>query len=103
MCRTFLSTSARPSEGKSFCAINCAVAFAQQGLATLLIDADLRWPSIKKIFYESFDEAPVTGLTDVLTDQTTLDDAARPTRIDRLFVLCAGTKVFTPAELLASE
>jgi succinoglycan biosynthesis transport protein ExoP len=104
MCKTFLFTSAVPSEGKSFCAINCAVAFAQQGLETLLVDADLRLPSVERVFFnEAFDEAPVRGLTDVLVDEMTLDDAAQPTRIDKLSVLCAGHQVFTPAELLASE
>jgi capsular exopolysaccharide synthesis family protein len=100
MCRTFLFTSALPSEGKSFCAINCAVAFAQQGLKTLLIDADLRMPSIARVF---FNEAAIKGLTDVLRDETMLDETAQPTGIDKLSVLCAGQQVFTPAELLASE
>jgi polysaccharide biosynthesis transport protein len=99
-CKTFLFTSAVRLEGKSFCAINCAVAFAQQGLKTLLVDADLRLPSIGRIF---FDGAPVEGLTDILTYQTSLDDAARPTGIDQLSVLCAGNQLSTPAELLAGE
>jgi polysaccharide biosynthesis transport protein len=98
--KTFLFTSAVRLEGKSFCAINCAVAFAQQGFRTLLIDADLRLPSVGRIF---FDGAPVEGLTDILTHQTSLDDAARPTRIDKLSVLCAGNQLSTPAELLAGE
>jgi len=99
-CKTFLFTSAVRLEGKSFCAINCAVAFAQQGLKTLIVDADLRLPSIGRIF---FDGAPVKGLTDILTYQTSLDDAARPTGIDNLSVLCAGNQLSTPAELLAGE
>jgi polysaccharide biosynthesis transport protein len=104
LCKTFLFTSAVASEGKSFCAINCAVAFAQQGLKTLLIDADLRWPSIDRVFFnEAFDEAPIKGLTDILMGEAFLEDAAQPTGIDRLFVLGAGQQVFTPAELLASE
>jgi succinoglycan biosynthesis transport protein ExoP len=104
MCKTFLFTSALPSEGKSFCAINCAVAFAQQGLKTLLIDADLRLPSIERVFFnKAFDEAAVKGLADILTDETILDAATRPTRIEKLSVLCAGHQVFTPAELLGSD
>jgi succinoglycan biosynthesis transport protein ExoP len=100
MCKPLLFTSAMPSEGKSFCAINCAVAFAQQGLKTLLIDADLRWPSIERVF---FDEAANRGLTDILRDEAILEEATQPTRIDNLSVLCAGRQVFTPAELLAKE
>jgi capsular exopolysaccharide synthesis family protein len=98
--KTFLFTSAGISEGKSFCAVNCAVAFAQQGLKTLLIDADLRSPSMDGIF---FDEAPVQGLTEILTDQTELDHAVRLTNINKLFVLCAGRQLDSPAELLAGE
>ena len=104
LCKTFLFTSALPSEGKSFCAINCAVAFAQQGVKTLLIDADLRSPSIERVFFnEAFYEAAIKGLTEILTDETILDEATEPTTIDNLYVLCAGHQVFTPAELLASE
>jgi capsular exopolysaccharide synthesis family protein len=104
MCKTFLFTSALPSEGKSFCAINCAVAFAQQRLETLLIDADLRLPSIERVFFNgAFDEAPTKGLTEILAGETTLDEAAHPTSIEKLSVLCAGHQVFTPAELLASD
>jgi polysaccharide biosynthesis transport protein len=104
LCKTFLFTSALPSEGKSFCAINCAVAFAQQGLKTLLIDGDLRLPSIERVFFnEAFDEAPTKGLTDILTGEAVLDEATRLTRIEKLSVLCTGYQIFTPAELLGSK
>jgi succinoglycan biosynthesis transport protein ExoP len=104
LCKTFLFTSALPSEGKSFCAINCAAAFSMQGLETLLIDADLRLPSIERVFFnDAFDEAPIKGLTDILTGEAILDEVAQPTRIHNLFVLCAGRQVLTPAELLATE
>jgi polysaccharide biosynthesis transport protein len=104
MCKTFLFTSALPSEGKSFCAINCAVAFAQQGLKTLLIDGDLRLPSIERVFFnEAFDEVPIKGLTEILTGEAVLDEATQLTRIEKLSVLCTGYQIFTPAELLASE
>jgi polysaccharide biosynthesis transport protein len=102
--KTFLFTSALPSEGKSFCAINCAVAFAQQGLKTLLIDGDLRLPSIERVFFnEAFDEAPTKGLTEILTGEAVLDEAAQLTRIEKLSVLCTGYQIFTPAELLGSK
>jgi succinoglycan biosynthesis transport protein ExoP len=104
LCKTFLFTSALPSEGKSFCAINCAVAFAQQGLKTLLIDADLRLPSIERIFFnEAFDEAPIKGLSEILAGEAVLDEATQLTRIEKLSVLCTGYQIFTPAELLAGE
>ena len=104
LCKTLLFTSALPSEGKSFCAINCAVAFAQQRLETLLIDADLRLPSIERVFFnKAILEAPIKGLTEVLAGEGVLDEAVQSTRITKLSVLCAGQRIFTPAELLASE
>ena len=104
LCKTLLFTSALPSEGKSFCAINCAIAFAQQRLETLLIDADLRLPSIERVFFnKAVDEAPLKGLTEVLAGEAILDEAVQSTRINKLSVLCAGQRIFTPAELLASE
>ncbi len=56
--RTFLFTSANPGEGKTFCAINCAISFAQVGFKTLIIDVDLRRSNLAAWFY---DEPPPTG------------------------------------------
>ena len=55
--KTVLVVSAIPGEGKSFCAANLAVAFAQAGLKTLLIDADLRLPTLHTYFNVPADEA----------------------------------------------
>src|SRR5258708_18934951 len=46
--KTVLFTSANPSEGKTYCSLNCAAALAQMGLRTLLIDAALRRPNLSK-------------------------------------------------------
>jgi len=56
--RTFLFTSAHPGEGKTFCAINCAISFAQLGLKTLIVDADIRQSDLARWF---FPEAPPSG------------------------------------------
>jgi capsular exopolysaccharide synthesis family protein len=96
--RSILFTSAIPGEGKSFCASNFAMALAQQGLRTLLIDADMRLPSLHKLF---FDGAPNPGLADVLLRSTTLAKAVRPARESNLFVLTTGNRPKRPAELLA--
>src|SRR5205823_10282635 len=61
--RTLLVTSSAPSEGKSTTAANLAMAHAQQGRRTLLIDGDLRRPSI----HRRFDLKTVAGLSGVLT------------------------------------
>ena len=58
--RTLLFTSAHPGEGKTFCAVNCAISFAQLGLKTLIVDADVRQPDLAQWF---FPEAPPTGTT----------------------------------------
>lgn len=96
--RTFLFTSAVPGEGKSFCAANLAVAFAQQGLRTLLIDADLRRPSLHTLFAGS--ESSV-GTTDVLLGKSTLMESVHQAKEGMLSVLTAGKRPKHPAELLA--
>jgi polysaccharide biosynthesis transport protein len=96
--RTFLFTSAVPGEGKSFCAANLAMAFAQQGLRTLLIDADMRMPTLHRLF---FDNSPHMGVADVLLGTATLEKAVRPARENRLFVLTSGHRPKRPAEILA--
>lgn len=98
--RTFLFTSAVPSEGKSFTCSNYAIATAQLGLSTLLIDADLRRPSISQIF---FGEARKPGLSDCLAGQANLESAVCATDIENLKVLTAGNTAPNPAELLSSE
>src|SRR5205807_4683192 len=53
--KVFLFTSALPSEGKSFTSVNYALALAQQGYRVLLLDGDLRRPSIHKVFLQASD------------------------------------------------
>lgn len=91
-----LFASAIPGEGKSFCAINCAVAFAQQGLRTLLIDADLRLPTVERILLKTQDEP---GLSDFLLGHTHLGKAIHLTGIKNLSVMPAGKRVPNLAEL----
>ncbi len=96
--RSFLFTSAVPAEGKSHCAMNCAAAFAQQGVKTLLIDADLRRPSLDKVFGV---EEGMPGFSDSLDDGVDPATFALPTKVDNLFLLCTGRRAKKPAELLA--
>ncbi len=98
--RTFLFTSAVPGEGKSFCAANYAIALAQQGLRTLLIDADMRLPSLDRLFFHG--QPPHAGVADVLLQRVPLAEAVRPAQQPKLFLLTAGHRPKQPAELLGN-
>ncbi|NHC43076.1 CpsD/CapB family tyrosine-protein kinase [Bacillus sp. MM2020_1] len=96
--RTFLITSPNKGEGKSTVAANLAVSLAQQKVKVLLIDANLRNPSVHSIFKIQ----NTSGLTDILTGRTNLYDEIHHTEIGRLDILPSGTVPFNPAELLSS-
>ena len=95
---TLLLASAAPREGKTFCATNYAVSLAHQGLRVLLIDADLRLPSIGKTFGI---EAKAPGVSDCIKGNVRLGTVLRETKIEGLFVLPAGRRVNNPTELLS--
>ena len=98
--KVIMVTSALPQEGKTTTSINTAVVLAQKGVRVLLIDADLRRPSIHK----TLGMGPHSGLSNVLTGSTTLEQAiTRTSVLPNLFVLAAGTPPPNPAELLASS
>jgi exopolysaccharide transport family protein len=97
--KVIMVTSALPQEGKTTTSINCAVVLAQKGIRVLLIDADLRRPSIHK----TLGMGPRSGLSNVLTGSATLEQAiTRSPILPNLNVLPAGTPPPNPAELLAS-
>ena len=96
--RVFLITSAIPGEGKTFTSSNFAATLAQQGFRTLLIDADLRKPSVSKLF---FNENLKPGLSEVLMGSTPVEEAIVPTKVENLSVLPAGGIAPNPSELLA--
>jgi polysaccharide biosynthesis transport protein len=97
--KVIMITSALPQEGKTTTSINCAVVLAQKGVRVLLIDADLRRPSIHK----TLGMGPRSGLSNVLTGSATLEQAiTSSSALPNLSVLPAGTPPPNPAELLAS-
>jgi succinoglycan biosynthesis transport protein ExoP len=97
--KVIMITSALPQEGKSTTSISCANVLAQKGIRVLLIDADMRRPSIHK----TLGMGPRSGLSNVLTGSATLQQTiTRCPVLPNLDVLPAGTPPPNPAELLAS-
>jgi len=122
-----LFTSAVPNEGKSFTSANYSLALAQQGYRVLLIDGDLRRPTMHKIFRfpnarNNSDEDSAPGVTDCLVGEADVASAARQIPageiqlVDesieltenilaatggQLFVLAGGRRAPNPAEILA--
>ncbi|MEK3991749.1 CpsD/CapB family tyrosine-protein kinase [Robertmurraya sp. FSL R5-0851] len=87
------------SEGKSTIIANTAISIAQQKEKVLLIDGNLRNPSIHQLFKVSNE----VGLTDVLSDKTPFCEAITKCNIDNLDLLTSGPIPLDPAELLESE
>lgn len=97
--QTILFTSANPGEGKSTTVANLAVVFAQADKKVLIIDADLRKPTMHHFFSLS----NRMGLTSVLTNRASLLDATNTTAIPSLKVLTSGPIPPNPSELLGSK
>jgi capsular exopolysaccharide synthesis family protein len=97
--KTLLVTSPAPAEGKTVTSANLAVALAQQGLRVLLVDCDLRRPSVAKAFGTSGDH----DLTSVLLGEGSVWEAIRPSGIEGLDILPTVTTPPNPSELLGGE
>ncbi len=97
---TFLISSALPGEGKSVTAVSLAITIAQ-GLqdTVLLVDTDLRRPSIHKLLKMK----NTVGLTEYLTGKVRLEDIIYKTKIGKLSVILSGTIPPNPSELISSE
>jgi capsular exopolysaccharide synthesis family protein len=98
--RTILLTSATPSEGKTTASVNLATVLAQGNARVLLIDADLRRPTV----HEQFGLSARVGLSSVLTGSTPLEQAVQQiSSVPNLDVLVSGPMPPFPTELLSSE
>lgn len=96
--QTILLTSPGPKEGKSTTVSNLAVTLSQQGVKTLIVDADLRKPVMARTFHIS----KTPGLTEILTGQASLSMCIAESGIDNLYLLPSGTIPPNPSELLSS-
>ncbi|HZG86160.1 CpsD/CapB family tyrosine-protein kinase [Paenibacillus sp.] len=97
--QVIMVTSANPGEGKSTTAANLAVVYAQADKQVLLIDADLRKPTMHHHFMLS----NRNGLTSVLTNQVSIGGAIRETSVPNLRALTSGPIPPNPSELLSSK
>ncbi len=99
--QVLLVTSAHPSEGKTFASVNLALALAQRGSRVLLVDADLRKPSVLKVLGVSDGVQP--GLSSYLTGGHDIDEALQAfTPVPNLWLLPPGPIPPNPAELVSS-
>lgn len=96
-CPIFVVTSPTANNGKTINSINLAVSFAQMGKITLLIDADMRNPTIHRMFSISVKN----GLSEILAGLTDNISVSK-TDVENLSVLTAGKIPPNPAELLSS-
>lgn len=96
--QTLVVTSPAPDEGKSTTIANLAVTMAQGGRKTILVDCDLRRPTL----HTFFDLKPEPGLTNLLLEENG-QPALQPTMVDGLQLLSSGPLPPNPADLLGSH
>jgi receptor protein-tyrosine kinase len=97
--RVIVITSASPGEGKSTTAINIALALAEAGHDVVLVDGDLRRPSIEK----RLDTVGGVGFSTVLNGAATLPEVLQQTAFPNLTALTSGASPPNPSELLGSQ
>lgn len=97
--KTLAVTSCIPNEGKSMIAANLAVVLTQAGKSVLLLDCDMRNPTVHK----NFGLSNKLGLSSCISMGTPLSAAVQATKVDNLYALTSGVIPPNPSELLGSE
>lgn len=97
--QTIALTSCTPNEGKSTTIANLAVVLTQAGKSVLLIDCDMRNPTVHK----NFNLSNKVGLSSCISMGIALSDAVQKTSIEGLYALTGGVIPPNPSELLGSE
>jgi tyrosine-protein kinase Etk/Wzc len=97
--KSILTVSGAPQEGKSVTTANLAVVFAQTRKKILLVDVDLRRPTIHELFGLTLEP----GLTEVLFGEVDLSNAIRKTFLENLDILPCGAIPLNPTELIGSS
>ena len=97
--KTIAITSCTPDEGKSTTAANLAIVLTQTGKRVLLMDCDMRNPTVHK----NFKLSNKVGLSSCISLGTALADAVQETELENLDALTSGVIPPNPSELLGSE
>ncbi len=97
--KTVMVTSSQPGEGKTTTISNLAVTYAQEGKKVLLIDADMRKPSLHRVFSQINHQ----GLSSLLTGHSSIQESVQETSIDNLWLLPSGPVPANPSELIDSS
>ena len=97
--KTIAITSCTPNEGKSMTIANLAIVLTQAGKSVLIMDCDMRNPTVHK----NFNLSNKVGLSSCISMGTAVADAVQETGIEGLDALTAGVIPPNPSELLGSE
>ena len=97
--QVLMTTSAEKGEGKSTITANLAVSIAQAGRRVVVVDCDMRQPTLHKIF----EQPNKRGLTDILVGNTTLEETIQDSTYSRVQVITSGSLPPNPTELLGSQ
>ena len=97
--KSVLFTSALPGAGKSTTAANVAIAFAQAGKRTVLLDADLRRPTT----HYTFEVQNQRGLSTAIVNDIQAEEVVKTTKVENLDLITSGPIPPNPSELLASN
>ncbi len=114
--KSLLFTSAGPREGKSTILMGLAVALSQVGINTLVVDTDLRRPSVNKLIGVERDvgvneflsgevklDDCIKGLVEIMMGKLGFDDAVKNPGLDNLHVITSGHIAANPSEILSSK
>ena len=97
--RSIMVATAKPNQGGTSTICNLAITLAQAGKRVVLVDADLRRPSLHKLFAVDMDH----GLVDLLRNGHRSAECMKPTGIENLVLITAGSDIDNPWALLRSD